>query len=521
MKQTFIRLVLLLMSVALVLTATGCGKEDAVEINAPAVLQSLLEQVTFETELSEVGSNAALYFPGLPEGTDIKLHTGSGYYADEVAMLTLSNASDGSGAMKVVEKHIEELRSQYKNYVPEEVWKIDHAVTHLSGRHLFLCITGDYESASLILKNADDSSYQLAEAKTLQCIRASEPETLSDAETPRYIGANAPETQPDAESAPHKESEETAVPRLRSKDGIYHDYGTCAVRVDNSAFELYAYEEAPAEAYAKLVNRTADALADKTTVYQLTIPTAVGIVLPDDIAQHLPGYTDQGSAVQKICSKMANNVVTVNCFDILREHRNEYLYFRTDYHWNGKGAYYAYESFCETKGIDVIPLEEREEKQFSGFLGALYWHNSNEDPVLAKEPDTVFAYYPKSENARMAFTDKNGNTYNWDIIADVTNWKSSAKYSTFAGADNPFAVFTNPDVTDGSVCIVVKESYGNALLPYLVDHYSTVYEIDYRYWKGDLIDFAMEKAADDLLFANNLSMIRSNFLVGKLADIIR
>ena len=80
----------------------------------------------------------------------------------------------------------------------------------------------------------------------------------------------------------------------------------------------------------------------------------------------------------------------------------------------------------------------------------------------------------------------------WSIIADVSSWGAASKYSTFAGGDSPFAVFTNPEVKDGSVCVIVKESYGNALLPYLVDHYSTVYEIDYRYWEGNIVDFVTE-----------------------------
>ena len=170
--------------------------------------------------------------------------------------------------------------------------------------------------------------------------------------------------------------------------------------------------------------------------------------------------------------------------------------------------------------IEAVGLDERTEKQFDGFLGALYWNNCREDPVLEGNPDTVLAYCPKSERASMTYTDKKGDTYNWSIIMDVSGWKASTKYSTFAGADNPFAVFTNPDVTDGSVCVIVKESYGNALLPYLVDHYSTIYEIDYRYWNGNLIDFAAEKNADDLIFANNLSMIGSSLLIGKLAEIV-
>lgn len=290
--------------------------------------------------------------------------------------------------------------------------------------------------------------------------------------------------------------------------------------MDDAAFELYDYAEPSAEAYAALVSKAADALAGKTTVYDLAIPTAIGVVLPDDIAQILPGYTDQGEAIQNLFSKMSDRVVTVDCFGDLMMHRDEYLYFRTDFHWNGRGAYYAYEAFCRAAGFDAIPLEERAEKQFDGFLGALYWNYSGEDPALAGDPDTVFAYCPKSAGVGMTFTGREGNTYPWDIITDVSGWKASAKYNTFAGSDNPFAVFTNPDVTDGSVCIVVKESYGNALLPYLVDHYSTIFEIDYRYWEGNLIEFAMEQEADDLIFANNLSMIRSNLMIGKLAGII-
>ena len=80
--------------------------------------------------------------------------------------------------------------------------------------------------------------------------------------------------------------------------------------------------------------------------------------------------------------------------------------------------------------------------------------------------------------------------------------------------------FTNEDLTDGSSCVVVKESFGNAFVPFLVDHYQTVYVIDYRYWDQDLISFVEKKQADDLIFVNNLSMIRSDYLTGRLAQLI-
>ena len=125
----------------------------------------------------------------------------------------------------------------------------------------------------------------------------------------------------------------------------------------------------------------------------------------------------------------------------------------------------------------------------------------------------------------MVYYDYNGVPHNWSIISGANN------YNLFAGSDQPLAVFTNPPVTDGSVCVVVKESFGNALLPYLVDHYSTVYEVDYRYWTeaykvdnmvtGDLVAFANQVGADDLIFANNLGMISTGVMVAKLARIIK
>ncbi|MBP3377648.1 MAG: hypothetical protein J6L96_02765 [Clostridia bacterium] len=327
----------------------------------------------------------------------------------------------------------------------------------------------------------------------------------------------ATETTPPETEPPEDES----YPALKSESGEYYDYGNGIIRVDSMAFEEYGFEEPAAEKYSAIINYVAEKLKDRTTVYCMALPTAIGIVLPDDIAAIFPRYTDQSAAAQRLYDKMSDDVVTVNCHHNLLKHRDEYLYFRTDFHWNGPAAYYAYEAFCSEKGVKPYTLDQREKVEFDGFLGALYRNNCGEDPILSEAPDTVIAYKPYSKTATMQYTDRQGNTYNWSIIADVSSWGAGSKYSTFAGGDSPFAVFTNPEVKDGSVCIIVKESYGNALLPYLVDHYSTVYEIDYRYWEGNLIEFAEEHKADDLIFANNMSMLRSVYLIGMLEEIIK
>ena len=130
------------------------------------------------------------------------------------------------------------------------------------------------------------------------------------------------------------------------------------------------------------------------------------------------------------------------------------------------------------------------------------------------------AYHPVTTTARLVFTDSNGQETPWKIIYDVSDWRSDMKYNAFIGGDNPYTVISNPEVEDDSACVVIKESFGNALVPYLVDHYHTVYVLDYRYWTGDLQSFVKENGVEDVVFINNLSAIRNGFRMGQLLGMV-
>ena len=529
MKKTVKKVVSVILAAVMVLSMVGCGQDPEKpekKYDVPALVQSILKQVAFADTLSAVGTSAALYFPDLPENAKVELYTGSGYFADEVALITLSNTADMKAAKASVNAHIAQLRNQFQNYIPEEVGKIDKAFIWEYEEYVFVCISDDHASAKLIVDHASDPSWQLPAGNNPTDGTTVPPQTTTPSATTPPVTTVPPQTTVPPETTvppvthdPSVQLRPDGYPALISQTGKYESIAKGSMlRVDNRAFELYGYSESIATTYAELVSKVAVALKGKTTVYALPIPTAIGIVLPDDIQALLPSNPDQGVDIDKVLDKMDASVVPVRCYDNLMHHRNEYLYFRTDHHWNGIGAYYAYEAFCETKGIKPYTMEQREEVQFDDFLGTLYINSGKPDTLLPT--DTVYAYKPYSKTASMVFYDSKGTEVKWSIISDVTNYQQSNKYSTFAGADNSLAVFTNPEVTDGSVCIVVKESYGNALLPYLVDHYSTIYEVDYRYWTGDLATYAEKVGADDLIFANNIMMINTGILVGKLDLVI-
>lgn len=287
-------------------------------------------------------------------------------------------------------------------------------------------------------------------------------------------------------------------------------------RVGDAGYEMYTYVESKAQTYAKVVTSAADSLAGVANVYTMAIPLSSGITMPDELMGK-DVFSDQKAACADIEGMMGANVKVVPLYDTMMQHRTEYLYFRTDHHWTALGAYYAYCQYCQAAGLTPTPLSSYQTQEFPGFLGTFY-NDTNKCSQMQNNPDTVTAYLPRSSGVTMTVTDTNGNVFeNIPVIYDESTAPASLKYGAFIMGDNRSTVITNPTVTDGKSCVVVKESFGNAFIPFLADHYQTIYVVDYRYWQGgSLTDFVRSNGVTDVIFCNNLSAIRSSALMGDI-----
>lgn len=285
---------------------------------------------------------------------------------------------------------------------------------------------------------------------------------------------------------------------------------------DGAAYSLYYFVQDSATEYIDALNNAAAKLSGVANVYDILIPNNSGVLLSDDDLAKLGG-SDQKQAIEYYYSLM-QGVKTVDIFDTLKSHNDEYIYFRTDHHWTADGAFYAYEEFCKAKGITEIPREKRKKDTFEGFLGSFYSNLQNQD--MKNNPDTIYAYEPIGTND-MTYWNDDGSEQKWNVIMDVNGWDKGTLYSTFVGGDTPMAVIENPNVTDGSTCVVMKESYGNAFIPFLVDHYSTIYILDYRYSNVNVIDFVKEKQADDLICINNISLIGDEDVAATIKGVLQ
>ena len=303
---------------------------------------------------------------------------------------------------------------------------------------------------------------------------------------------------------------------ITTSDKPYQSGGVYVV--GSAGYEMYNYVGSLAEKYQSTVNAVADSLSGVSQVYAMAIPLSSGITLPDELFSDIPG-SDQAQAEKDILAGMGQNVKTIPLHDVMMSHRTEYIYFRTDHHWTALGAYYAYVQFCTAKGITPHNLSDYEVSQFPGFLGSFY-NDGGKPDAMKNDPDTVNAYHPVSATASMKYGDNENSTLTGgQVIFDESTASASLKYGTFIMGDNPFTVIENPEVSNGESCIVVKESFGNAVVPFLVDHYQTVYVVDYRYYSGSVTQLARDKGVKDVLFVNNLSAIRGSYQMGKLAGV--
>ena len=295
----------------------------------------------------------------------------------------------------------------------------------------------------------------------------------------------------------------------------------------DTAYELYSFSQSGAQTYASLMNKAADTLTGKATVYDLIVPLHYSIALGADVQDSM-SLPDAGVAIPYMYSGMNEDVHTVDVYAALMAHRDEYIYFRTDHHWTATGAYYAYEAFCKKAGITPTPLSSYEKLTFDGFLGTLY-SKTGQPAAMGNNPDAVEAYIPKGTNDQYVYDANGGDRtlYRGGVVrrdTDTFYAAAASKYNCFLMGDNPLTEIHNENVSadrKGTSVLLVKESFGNAFAPFLVDSYEYVYVVDYRYYDGTLSQLVDAKGIDDVIFLNNVVAATGSARLAEMADFIQ
>lgn len=179
-------------------------------------------------------------------------------------------------------------------------------------------------------------------------------------------------------------------------------------------------------------------------------------------------------------------------WDALRSHQQEAIYFRSDHHWTPLGAKYAAEVFLD-QPLDAFTSVDA----VSGFYGSLArqiaWTHAQDDLQLQ---------LPKEETPYTVEDPSAGTTSTTLYAQDALS--SADPYTVFFGGNAPL-LRVDSALANGKRLLVIKDSYANAFIPYLIPYYEEIVIVDPRYYYDDLDELIESEEISETLFLFNMN----------------
>ena len=289
------------------------------------------------------------------------------------------------------------------------------------------------------------------------------------------------------------------------------------------AMMVYKGEATGGRAWAEAANFYQKRLGKDVQVYCMVIPAPIEYYCPEKVKSRT--YR-QLPTIRNIYSLLDSTVKAVDAYTPLGRHASEPIYFRTDHHWTPLGAYYAAQKFAEVAGVKFRTLNEFNRNERPGFVGSMYGYSK--DIAVKRSPETFVYYTPKdtlytttyrSFTLDSAFHVKSQSAPHKGEFYMPNTFKGGASYSMFMGGD---AKVTKVETTGtpGRRLLIIKDSFGNAIPPFLFGSFEQVHVVDHRYFIDNLESYIRTNNITDLLMVNNIFNAYSSGVAQALRTIL-
>ncbi len=305
-----------------------------------------------------------------------------------------------------------------------------------------------------------------------------------------------------SEEPDHSSDEPSQAPETSEEQGDpFEDLCDGICILGNRALEVYY-----GDPNCNTLPRFADALksfANKNpnvNVHSMMIPKSCAYyIAPSKNFGHLADRTKKD--VDSLKKLLGNTVTTIDIYDVLEQHKKEEIYFRTDHHWTGLGAYYAAEQLAKQLGLPFKDLSTYEKNVRPGYLGTMDRY-TDRHPSIHEHPEDFVTYVPDA-SYQATFYDQNfQNGFNRDsLFFRVGDNAVSSWYLAFINGDAYSVKLKSNECNNGRKLLIVKDSYGNALAPYFLYSFEEVYIVDAREFNVNLNTFVKDQGITDVLFA--------------------
>lgn len=228
-------------------------------------------------------------------------------------------------------------------------------------------------------------------------------------------------------------------------------------------------------------------------VYAVIVPGAGAFYLP---ASHRDRGADERHNLETIRKALPSTIHWVDVLGALEQHTREPIYYRTDHHWTGLGAFYAAQAMVEAAGLPAATYEAYDWKTLEvPTLGSL--SRMTQDPELAQLEDVTTYPQPRVAVQAVAYA---GPRY--DVPRKRAFLDPNAEgYLVYLGGDVPLMA-AKTEVKNGRRALLVKNSFGNPLGPLLLPHFEQVVVVDYRHYFGTIASLVKRFRITDVFLQN-------------------
>ena len=231
---------------------------------------------------------------------------------------------------------------------------------------------------------------------------------------------------------------------------------------------------------------------------------AASAVYPENVPANAP-LLDEDKYLDSLSeSVQAAGGRFVDVREVLSEHKDEYLYYRTDHHWTTLGAYYAYTKLCNVLQLTPFDRNAHTAITVDNFYGTHYSKARTWNAV----PDTI-TYYDLSNtltiyNVTGAGQPTDGQTTG---LYDTDKLSVYDKYAMFIHGNNGLSHIEG----DGTgKILVIKDSFANSFVPYLTANYADIDIVDFRNYNYGLDKLIEDNGYDSILVLYSFDSFKSD-----------
>lgn len=219
---------------------------------------------------------------------------------------------------------------------------------------------------------------------------------------------------------------------------------------------------------------------------------------------------NQVKDIQNVHTLLDKRITWIDAIKPLQQHKQEYIYYRNDHHWTTLGAAYVFEQYRQqiVKQSKAIPYTmEPIQQTFYGSLAKQSGDYQGKADIVSipvmKNLDYIVSYEQEQKKTTTIYEMKKIDTNN--------------PYDVFLEGNHPLVTIQTTSEKKGNL-LVIKDSYANSFIPFLLPYYQSITIVDPRYYYDSIETLIKDRKIQDVVFIYNANTF---FQDSSLSDMLQ